>query len=182
MTSSRCNFPEHPSRPFLDQGLCERSGVLVGRVAEWALRCCTQRVYLEEISRRSYFLLFFCLHFWPVLVIGASHYMLCVVYRTNARWFVGLLLVKWAFAFLRMLCSQLSLSVPTNIPFPSLNLNLNVAGWSLIARVANRKVMDSASTRTPRQQPVQCVILAVKSSTDAPFESTVRPARKTAKS
>ena len=36
-----CNFtvPEHPSRQFLDQTLCEHSGGLVGRAAKWALRC-----------------------------------------------------------------------------------------------------------------------------------------------
>ena len=32
MTS--CSIPEHPSRPFLDQTLCEHSGVLVGRAAK----------------------------------------------------------------------------------------------------------------------------------------------------
>ena len=32
------SIPEHPSRPFLDQALCEHSCVLVGRAAKWALR------------------------------------------------------------------------------------------------------------------------------------------------
>ena len=38
-------IPEHPSRPFLYQTLCEHSGGLVGRAAKWALRCNTQLVY-----------------------------------------------------------------------------------------------------------------------------------------
>ena len=40
-----CSIPEHPSRPFLYQTLCEHSGGLVGRAAKWALRCNTQLVY-----------------------------------------------------------------------------------------------------------------------------------------
>ena len=40
-----CSTPEHPSRPFLDQGLCEHSAVLVGRGAKWAPRCDVQLVY-----------------------------------------------------------------------------------------------------------------------------------------
>ena len=43
MTS--CSITEHPSRPFLDQTLCEQSGRLVGRAAKYAPRCNTQMVY-----------------------------------------------------------------------------------------------------------------------------------------
>ena len=45
MTS--CSIPEHPSRPFLDQTLCEHSGALGGRADKLALRCNTQYRSIE---------------------------------------------------------------------------------------------------------------------------------------
>ena len=39
LISQRRHIPEHPSRPFLDQTLCEHSGGLVRRAAKLAPRC-----------------------------------------------------------------------------------------------------------------------------------------------
>ena len=53
-----CSVPEHPSRPFLYQTLCEHSGGLVGRAAKWALRCnnVIAQIFVRDlISYISYF-------------------------------------------------------------------------------------------------------------------------------